>query len=129
MSNAYSKDGFNVSAEVGKLLDDYSVEVKRKATAIFESTAKEAARNLKQTSPRGKGANAGAYARGWTVKRQKDRNGLLTITVHNKDHYQLTHLLEHGHALPQGGRAKAQPHIETVEQWAQGEVMRRLTAL
>ena len=131
MSNAgFTKNGFSVSAQVDKLLNDYTVEMKRKATDIFDKVAKEAVQQLKATSPRGKGKHAGDYAKSWTVKRQNDkRKGLATITVHNRDHYQLTHLLEYGHALPQGGRAKAQPHIEKVEIWSQNEVVRRLEQL
>lgn len=131
MSNAaFTKNGFSVSAQVDKLLDDYTVEMKRKATEVFDQVAKEVVQQLRQTSPVGKGKHAGEYAKSWTVKRQKDkRSGLATITVHNRDHYQLTHLLEHGHALPQGGRAPAKPHIEKVETWSQNEVVRRLEQL
>lgn len=125
--DAYTKDGFSVSAKIDKLLNDYTVEMKRKAMTAIDQVAKESVQKLKQTSPvNERGKDRGAYARSWAVKRQTDRKGLATVTVHNKDHYQLTHLLEEGHALPQGGRAKAQPHIEPVERWAQDEVVRRI---
>lgn len=117
----------SIESQVAALLDNYTKDVKEATDKVFEQTAKESVQQLKQTSPQGRGRNAGAYAKSWTVKRERDkRSGLYTITVHNKDHYQLTHLLEKGHALPQGGRAKAQPHIEPVERWAQDEVVRRI---
>lgn len=126
----FTDAGLSVTAQVDKLLNDYSVEMKRNAMNIFDQVAKEAAQKLKATSPVGKGKNAGDYAKGWAVKRQNDRNkGLATITVHNRTHYQLTHLLEYGHDMPQGGRAQAQPHIEKVEEWSQREVIKRLEEL
>lgn len=119
----------SVEAQVAQLLDNYTKEVKEKTDKAFEQTAKEAAQKLRQTSPRGKGKHSGDYAKGWTVKRERDkRSGLYTITVHNKTHYQLTHLLENGHAMPQGGRWTPPDgkHIEPVEQWSQTEVVREI---
>ena len=116
----------SISTQIDKLLNDYSQELKDKTNKIFEDEAKESARQLRQTSPQGTGRNKGAYAKSWTVKKQKDKNGLYTLIVHNKDHYQLTHLLEYGHAMPQGGRTKAQPHIAPVNDWAANEVVRRI---
>lgn len=56
-----------------------------------------------------------AYARGWDVSATNDG-----YVVHNKPHYRLTHLLEHGHAVSNqwgatGHRAGAHPHIEPAE--------------
>lgn len=119
----------SVEAQVAQLLDNYSKEVKEKTDKAFERVAKEAAQKLRQTSPRGEGKNAGDYAKGWTVKRERDKkSGLYTITVHNKTHYQLTHLLENGHAMPQGGRWTPPDgkHIEPVEQLAQTEVVKEI---
>lgn len=119
----------SVEVQVAQILDNYTKEVKEKTEKAFEQTAKEAAQKLRQTSPRGKGKNSGDYAKGWTVKRERDkRSGLYTITVHNKTHYQLTHLLENGHAMPQGGRWTPPygKHIEPVEQWSQTEVVREI---
>ena len=46
------------------------------------------------------------YADDWVVSTQGDaRSGYETV-VHNQKHYQVTHLLEHGHALRGGGRVQ-----------------------
>ena len=66
------------------------------------------------------GANApkdtGKYAKSWTVKTTKEPSNSLEVTVHSKNHYQLAHLLEHGHAKRGGGRVSAKPHIAAAEQ-------------
>ena len=73
----------------------------------FEETSneigKEARDELRQTSPK----KRGQYAKGWTVSKSRKKKNYYAVRVHNKTHYQLTHLLEFGHATSNGGRTKA----------------------
>ena len=52
----------------------------------------------------------------------------VTYTVHSKTQYQLTHLLEYGHAKRGGGRTKAQPHIIKGEELAIKELKEKAGA-
>lgn len=72
-----------------------------------EKAAKELVAELKQTSPK----KTGKYAKGWRIKKRGTK-----YIVHNATDYQLTHLLEHGHAKRNGGRTAAKVHIRPAEQ-------------
>ena len=112
----------SVAIQMADILDDYSVEVKRAASNAQDKVAKEAVQKLRNTSPK----KTGDYAKGWRVKRERGRNGIPTVTVHNKTDYQLTHLLENGHVVRNAkgeyGRTNGIKHIAPVEQWAQSEL-------
>lgn len=116
-----SKTG-SVSVQVEKILDDYSVEVKRATNNSMDVVAKECVSKLKATSPK----KSGSYARGWGIKRQRGSGGINTVTVHNRTDYQLTHLLENGHVIRNKkgtyGRTSGIKHIAPVEEWAQSEL-------
>lgn len=86
------------------------------------SVGKDCVRELKHANPVGSGKyhSWDEYNSTWTVTRTKrDIKGNKQATVHNSKHYQLTHLLEKGHALHQGGRAQEFPHIAPVAEKAQ----------
>ena len=100
---------------VQDVLGGYVEEVTEAVNRAAVSTALSTRDELRKTSPR----RTGNYARSWTeTTTENERNGLYTATVHNKKHYRLTHLLEYGHALVSGGRARAFPHIKPAEQKA-----------
>ena len=79
--------------------------------------AKETVKELKSTSPK----KTGGYAKGWARKKV----GTAQV-VHNSTNYQLTHLLENGHANRDGGRTPGRPHIAPAEQKAIDEFEKRV---
>ena len=107
------------------VLNEYKGACDANADEAVKYTAKEAVQELRKANPPGSGKYGSwkAYNKGWTVTQtKKDKSA----TVHNKDHYQLTHLLEKGHALVQGGRSKAFPHIAPVAEQAEETLMQRM---
>ena len=99
-------------------LEDYVEDIEEDVEDTVTEVAKEAKQELIQTSPRSGIARKTKYYKGWAIKnggrtRKKHYYGK---TIWNKTNYQLTHLLEFGHATRNGGRTQAQPHIRKVEE-------------
>lgn len=92
--------------------------LKEEVQAVGENTAKE----LRQTSPK----RRGAYARDWASKVTYDDWQDIRVTVYNKRHYQLTHLLENGHAKVNGGRVNGFPHISVAEENAARDLEKKV---
>lgn len=104
------------SADLSKIVDEYNYEVRQKMLEASKETAKDTVSLLRQTSPKGKGAKAGQYARGWKSKKQT--NGYI---VYNATDYQLTHLLEKGHRIFVRGKyigrsTRPKVHIKPAEE-------------
>lgn len=105
--------------QIEDILNDYSEDIQTGIIQIAKDIAKEDASKLRNTKNTYT-IRSGKYNRGWSVKTEKKANGISCI-VHNKDHYQLTHLLEKGHDIVdrhgmKKGHAKAFPHIAPVEE-------------
>ena len=101
----------SVAAQVAKILDDSLEAVKENSDSIFENAAEASVDILHQVSPK----DSGQYARCWTYKRYTNGK-LVGYVVYNATDYQLTHLLEYGHALWNGRkRVRPQRHIKPVE--------------
>ena len=103
-----------LAAEINRQLALFANQTGEKVQEIAEKTAQDGVAELKKVeSPR----DTGNYAESWTYKKVKLSRGRGSkFVVHNKDHYRLTHLLEKSHALRDGGRSTAQPHIKPIEQ-------------
>lgn len=107
----------DLSKEISKALSEYTQEVTEELEEAKKDVAKETVRILKKTSPK----HTGDYARGWS---QKQVGGVRV--VFNRTNYQLTHLLEKGHAKRGGGRVSGTPHIEPAEEKAINEFVDRV---
>lgn len=100
----------NISSEIIKELKLYSDDVSDRLNEKSLELAKSAVKKLKETSPK----DTGFYSKAWKIKTKTyvyRKNQIHTI--HNTTSH--SHLLENGHALRGGGRAKAKPHIAPVE--------------
>lgn len=104
----------NLDKEVLKIISSYGdglkYQVVQAARAVANKGRLALARLSKQFDERwGKGK----YSSGWRVKMEEDKYGT-TAVIYQAKQPALTHLLEYGHELWQGGRAKAYPHIAPV---------------
>ena len=103
-------------------LEEYAGEVAAGLKKSIKTVAKETVREVKKNSP----TDTGEYKKSWGQTTVRETSGSLVISVHNRKHYRLTHLLENGHALVGGGRTRAQPHIAPAEKFAERELWRKI---
>ncbi|MFD1204014.1 HK97 gp10 family phage protein [Sporosarcina contaminans] len=97
-----------ISTAIVRHLQEYTTEVEEGLEKEKEKAAKDGAKTLKATSPKGP---TGKYAKGWRAK----RDGKAWV-IYNATRYQLAHLLEKGHAKRGGGRVPGKVHIAPVEE-------------
>ena len=90
---------------------DLSTEELKKAVRKAGNQAKN---DVQANAP----VKTGAYKKSWATKVTKETSNAMEIVVYSKNRYQLAHLLEFGHALRQGGRARAFAHIAPAEAMA-----------
>lgn len=108
----------DLGEEIAKQLKEWeNVDVRRAVNEGIKETAKTATKLLKKGGPYRE--RTGEYTKDWTYdlrrKRSSSITGLDEYSVHNRNHYQIAHLLEYGHQSRNGRRVvKAYEHIEPV---------------
>jgi hypothetical protein len=116
----------DLSKAVATVLDDYEESIIDTVQSVTEDLAKEGLRKVKSASPvSGKSPKRSAYKSGWAKKVIANRFGASAI-IYNGKYPGLVHLLEKGHALRNGGRARAQVHVAPVQDWMNEELRKRI---
>lgn len=128
-----------LSNEVQKALMEWKADINEDVRELTDKNIKEATKTLKARSnvskhdvvlKGGRVQVKGSYKKAWSYKIFKNTGEVYSKQAYNKRYYRLTHLLEFGHALRQGGRARAFPHIRKTEdeylQKFEKELLRRI---
>lgn len=92
--------------EITKAMQEYGDDAKQIVEDTISQIGKEVLNDLKSNSIIPK--RSGGYRKGFKIKKKR-YDGVYKLIIYNKK-YQLTHLLENGHIMPQGGRSQAFPH-------------------
>lgn len=114
----------SLEAALNEVLTGYINEERETLFAGVQKGAKQCKKDLVELSPK----KTGDYRHGWRVRTQKTKNSI-EATVYNATDWQLTWLLENGHAIrnkygPQtrkdggGSRTTANPHISKAREKA-----------
>lgn len=109
-------------------LEDFAGTLPEYFMTAQKKAAREAIKELQQTSPK----KTGEYAGGWKSKTTQTRTGGET-TVYNGKKPGLAHLLEFGHPIVRGGRAVGRagafPHLAQAQETANRVYLEELTKL
>ncbi|MEG0764321.1 MAG: HK97 gp10 family phage protein [Oscillospiraceae bacterium] len=120
---------------ISKELSQYSQDVTDNLKKGIKKVTKECCQEIIRNSP----IRSGTYKEGWTTKLNYEGREDIRMTVHNKTNYQLTHLLEFGHAIVKEkgkgkgkgkgkveGRVDGHPHIGPAEKNASEKLQKRV---
>lgn len=107
----------SVSAQMKDIISNYTENARKAVDESAKEAADLAMNQLRNTSPK----KHGDYARSWSVKKQS-KGQVADYVVYNRNHYQLTHLLENGHVIRNKkgtyGRTRPIKHIAPAEDTA-----------
>lgn len=116
-------DPSQLSAEVSRLCTRAGQATERQAMTDVRAAGRQAASELRTVAP--PKHISGDYAKGWASKASEDRIGPVS-RVYNAAKPGLTHLLELGHGLWQGGWVNGIPHIKPAFEHAAADLRARL---
>ena len=115
--------------EMGNIIqqefEDYVQNTADDVKKLVEKVANDVTEEIKKNAP----VDTGKYKKSWKATKTKDGALSTEYTIHSVGHYRLTHLLEFGHALRNGGRTRAFPHISKGEALAIRELQKGVKIL
>ena len=111
-----------LAQEIARTLTNHGLKIQKGIGVSAARVAKKVVKTLKQTSPE----KSGDYRNGWTSNNDNEFSTSPNCIVFNKTDYQLTHLLENGHAKTGGGRTEGQLHIRPAEEMAIAEFIKEV---
>ena len=113
MANGVSID--RMAEEIMKGLTEYADLATEDVKKAVKKAGTAVRRDIETNAPK----DTGKYAKSWAVKTTKETSNSLEVTVHSRNRYQLSHLLEFGHAKRGGGRIPGKAHIAPAEERAE----------
>ena len=108
---------------IAKEFEDYVELSASKVKTVVKDVADDVKKKIQENAP----VDTGGYRKSWEITQTSNSALGATYVVHAKK-YQLTHLLEYGHAKRGGGRTKAKPHIAKGETLAIAELKKAVEA-
>ncbi|WP_144561682.1 HK97 gp10 family phage protein [Bacillus mycoides] len=105
------------ASEIARELKRYANVLEEDIDKAGDEVSDNLVNYLQQHSPK----RTGKYRKGWRKKKEGKK-----YIVHNATRYQLTHLLEKGHAKKGGGRVPAKVHIAPGEEIAINDYLERV---
>lgn len=112
----------DIADAIAAELQQYSQDVTEDLKRDVKQVAKECKQEIQRNSP----ALTGSYKKGWRDQVEFEGREDIRVVVKNKTDYQLTHLLENGHAKVNGGRVQGKPHIRPAEQNAEKKLLQKV---
>ena len=109
--------GSDFTTELTAILKEYTANTAIAVNEAVRTCGKGLRKDISAQAPH----RTGKYKKNWVCNYSGNGIEAMSATVRNKEHYQLTHLLEKGHKKRGGkGRVKAYVHIApAAEKWTE----------